>query len=466
MAPVLTNDAPPLDVIENTVWGTEHVIATYKNPGLSYALLELARVITGDFGWPAYVLSQIAVCTTYLLVFLLGRPMLGDERALVGTMLLAACYYFGWHTPEFNQDIVEMPLWAGVCFTLWRATESNRLGYWVGLGAFAAAAVYGKLSAGVLLVAAALWLLTDARARKTIQSPGPWIALLIFALLLAPLIDWLADGGFEAITAYAVRRGREKFNGAQFILLQAAVLLPMVLVAWWAGAFKRPLRLQSSTPDPEFRRFIVFLIWMTAGPILVAIAAVTVMGTGTKFMWGVPMLNLTGLIIVAISSATIDRRVASRVLAAAIALTISNSTSMALTTRFGNQFRNIPDRQNWPQDEISARLRGIWRKETGQQLRIVAGQGQNWVSGLIALSPEGIASVFTSADPELSPWVTPERVAREGALVVWPQSPAVPEELKKIAGGRAPRFETFSLRHPGLVRDVTIGYVVVPPSAK
>ena len=38
LAPLLTNDAPPLDVVENTVWGTERVIATYKNPALSSLL--------------------------------------------------------------------------------------------------------------------------------------------------------------------------------------------------------------------------------------------------------------------------------------------------------------------------------------------------------------------------------------------------------------------------------------------
>ena len=38
LAPLLTNNAPPLDVVENTVWGTERVIATYKNPALSSLL--------------------------------------------------------------------------------------------------------------------------------------------------------------------------------------------------------------------------------------------------------------------------------------------------------------------------------------------------------------------------------------------------------------------------------------------
>lgn len=473
LSPVLTNDAPPLDVVENTVWGTEHVIATYKNPGLSYALIELSRLLTGAYGWPAYVLSQIAVCSTYALVFLLGRTELGDRRALVGTMLLAACYYFGWHTPEFNQDIVELPLWAAVCVTLWRAVETGKPLYWSLLGLAAAAALYGKLSAAVLLVAACLWLLADAKARALLKTPGPWVALAVFGLVMAPLALWLADGGFTAIARYAVGRGREKFNVLQFVLLQAAVAAPMLAVLWWACGLRRP-RLPSAddvgfTPERDVegqpsRRFVLYLIWMTAGPILVAMMAVIATGTGAKLMWGVPMLNLTGLLLVALFARTVDGNAVRRALIAALALTISNATAVAMTTRFGNQFRPVPDRQNWPQQDISERLRRIWKDETGLPLKIVAGEGQNWVSGLVALSPEGIAHVFTGADQTRAPWVSQEMLASDGALVVWPgRTP--PAELRGLIGGRRPRFETFALRHPGIVRDVTIGYVVVPPAS-
>lgn len=467
LSPVLTNDAPPLDVVENTVWGTERVIATYKNPGLSYALIEGARLLTGAYGWPAYVLSQIAVCTTYIFVFLLGRSELGPRPAIIGTLLLAACYYFGWHTPEFNQDIVEMPLWAGVCFTLWRAVETGKLGFWVALGVISAAAIYGKLSAGVLLIAAAVWLLTDAKARASFKSPGPWLAFVVFAVVMAPLTLWLVDGGFLAIQQYAVGRGREKFSTVQFIVMQAAVVVPLVLVLAWAAGLKRPaLPATAGTADATVsRRFVIYLIWMTAGPILVAMAAVAMMRTGAKLMWGVPMLNLSGLILVAMAARTINENSVRRALIVALALTMSNSMSVAITTRVGNQFRSVPDRQNWPQREISDRFREIWKKETGLPLKIVAGEGQNWTSGLIALSPEGIPHVFTAADYGLAPWVTPDMVKKYGALVVWPSTRTVPKELSKLSGRREPRYETFALRHPGIVRDVTIGYVIVPPES-
>jgi hypothetical protein len=153
--------------------------------------------------------------------------------------------------------------------------------------------------------------------------------------------------------------------------------------------------------------------------------------------------------------------------ASSIALIIATSTGMALTTRYGSQFRSSPDRQNWPQAEISARMRNIWQNEVGRPLRVVAGDSTNWAAGLIALSNNDIAHVFTSASYKLSPWITPEQIARDGALIVWPETGTgmPPSELINFLGDRAPRYETFALRHPGRVRDVTLGYAIVPPGA-
>jgi 4-amino-4-deoxy-L-arabinose transferase-like glycosyltransferase len=472
LAPILTNDAPPLDVVENTVWGAERVLATYKNPALAYLLIEASRVLTGAVGWPAYVLSQIAICSTFLCVFLLGRPVLGDARAFAGTALLAACYYFGWHTPEFNQDIVEMPFWAAVALALWRAVETKKLVWWIGLGIFAAGAIYGKLSAGILLLSAALWLLIDARGRQSLRTVGPWIALATFLVLFAPLAIELAHGGLARIADYAVHRGFKKFSGLQFIGLQIVMVLPMLAVLWLSGLFAWPGAERQNTGtrerDFEFERFTRYLLWMTLAPIALTAITVTAVRTGTKLMWGVPMLNLSGLILVSLAgrdASAFNARALRRLVQCAIVIIVATSMGTALTTRYGNQFRKKPDRQNWPQAEISARLRQIWQTETGAPLRIVTGTSMNWVAGLVALDEGDVAHIFTSANYRKSPWITPDQVTRDGTLVVWQgQGIKAPPELAKAIGGRAPRYETFALRHPGKTRAVTIGYVVVPPS--
>ena len=209
-------------------------------------------------GWPAYLVSQLFVSLTFVLVFLLGKGELGAERALAGTLLLTGVFYFGWPRPEFNQDVAQMPLWAGVALSLWRATETNRWGWWLLLALFGAASLYAKISSGVLLVAAAGWMLADGRARRTIAGPGPWMALGLFLVLVAPLFGWLIDNGF-APGAYAIARGRaHSFSGVGFILAQAVAAVPAFIMPWLAGLLgSAPIRANPivRTQIEKHRRF-------------------------------------------------------------------------------------------------------------------------------------------------------------------------------------------------------------------
>jgi hypothetical protein len=69
---------------------------------------------------------------------------------------------------------------------------------------------------------------------------------------------------------------------------------------------------------------------------------------------------------------------------------------------------------------VAARVTSVWTTATGQPLRIVAGDKTNWLAGLIALSCcETPPSLFTNGDFSLSPWITEERIAREGVLIIW-----------------------------------------------
>src|SRR5438046_2732050 len=88
LIPSLVHRALPLDVAEGYMWGREWVLATYNHPALPSWILEISRLATGTVGWPAYLVSQLFIAATFVFVFLLGREMLGPERAAAGTLLL------------------------------------------------------------------------------------------------------------------------------------------------------------------------------------------------------------------------------------------------------------------------------------------------------------------------------------------------------------------------------------------
>ena len=107
----------------------------------------------------------------------------------------------------------------------------------------------------------------------------------------------------------------------------------------------------------------------------------------------------------------------------------------------------------------------VWRDKTGTPLRIVA--GERWVAGLTALRAGAMPSILTDGDLALSPWITPERLSAEGALLVWelktPSDPP-PSTLAPLLGGHATGLERFDWPlFPG-ASPLLIGYAIVPPA--
>ena len=129
------------------------------------------------------------------------------------------------------------------------------------------------------------------------------------------------------------------------------------------------------------------------------------------------------------------------------------------------RFTGHPKRQGWPQVEMNQRFQAIWRKQTGKPLRIVA--GDFWTAGLVALSPGDMPSIFTNGNFDTAPWITPERLKREGALLVWQvgdPAAGIPLDLAPIAGNGPPHIERFQWPLFTGAPPLLIGYVIVPPA--
>lgn len=462
----LSYDCPPYDIVENQLWGAEWVFATYKHPNVPGLLLEISRRLTGAIGWPAYLLSQLAVATTFVFVFVLGREPLGERGALAGALLLPFNYYFGWHTPEFNHDILLMPIWAGVVLSLWRAVETGKTIWWIALGAAAALSLYAKLAAAVLLVVAAIWILSDRKARGELKTFGPWIALAVFLTTITPLAAWLLRSEFGAI-GYAVNRGHEHGKGPiAFLALQSAIAAPAFFIMRMLQ--RRPPAGDGETAVPVgifHTRFARFLFAMTVGPLVLSTGLAVANHTGNRLMWGVPMLSLTGLLAVAIFSPRLEAVTLKRVLQAAAAMLIVLPAVHAATIYFSPMLSKSLHRENWPHAQIAKLLRKAYTDDAGRPPTIVAGEIGNWLSGLVANSGSEMISVYTNADPKLSPWITPQRLAREGALVVWEEKGSgPPDRLAALAGTLERHTMSVPVPRAGRARPaIVIGYAVLRP---
>ena len=463
VTPALINFAPPLDVVESYMWGREWVLATYKHPAMPSWVLEGSRVLaSGALGWPAYLASQLFIATTFAFVYVVGRDIMGSRRAAAGVLLLAALPAYTWLSPEFNHNIAMLPFWAGVVMALWRAVERGSSRWWIAVGAFAAAGLYAKFTTATLLVAAAGWILWDQKARRRLATPGPWLGLAAFAVIATPLAIWVVEHRFGPIT-YASERARlgRDPHLQPFLWGSLANFLAVVVGLWVAGLLTRKESKVGSRSTALNLRALRFMGVLLFGPLLLTLVVATATGSGLRSAWSNSMFNLAGVFAIGLLSERVDEAVLKRLMRFVLALVVLFPLGYALV--FGPFFytpSKLP-RVQWPQAEIAARFQNIWSTATGGlPLRIVA--GRSWPAGLVGLTAPARPSILNGGRLDWSPWVSQERIDREGMLIVWdgPES-KLPPALASYRDRQPAGTERFKV--PGKSSEVDIHWIVVPP---
>ena len=460
LAPALTHSAPPLDVVEMLVWGREGVVATYKHPNLPGLLLEAVRRLSFGALWPAYLLAQACVAASFAAVYLLGRDLLGPGRAAAGALLLTGVFYYSWPTPEMNHNLAQMPLWAWTCLALWRSAERGRVVWWLLLGVFAGLSLWAKYSSGLLLAAAGFWILLDAQARAQLARIGPWAALAVFAVIALPQAQFLVETDSLPLDYALARAGSGRAGGPlSFLLTQAADHAVFLLMALGAGLAGRG----AARLAPDEARARRFLLVMGLLPVFLTALMAGATGMGLKDMWGMPMFNLSGLLLLALLPGRFDGRRLARIALFAAGLLALLPAAYAASVLLRAERSDKPSRVVWPQEEIASRLLSAYEGETGAMPRLVA--GPVWEAGLVALSVPGAPSVSIDGDERKSPWVPAEDIASKGALVLWRTGTDPAPGLAALAAGRELRRETFRWSGSDTARPVGITWTIVPPQA-
>jgi 4-amino-4-deoxy-L-arabinose transferase-like glycosyltransferase len=465
LAPSLTHIVPPLDIVEGYMWGREWVIATYKHPALPSWILETTRTLLDATGWPAYLVSQLFVAATFLLVYALGSDLMGRQRGAAGTLLLTGILYYSWTTPEFNHNVVQTTFWAGFAWALWRAVERQSLLWWMILAGFAVAGIYSKLSTGLLFVAAALWVLIDTRARRTLATPGPWIAVGAVMAAAMPLARWLVETDYSMLRYAAIRSYWIKSDSVYRFVASAigaiAGMLPILAVAGLLGG-----RRTSADPAPHphggiDQRAMRFLIVLIAVPPILLIVIALLTQTGLRAGWASSMFNLTGLLAIALTAGRFDARALERIAAVALCLVVVVPVAYAITLTIPVRTSKMPLRVLWPGDQIAERMAAIWDRATdGAPLNIVA--GENWVAGLVGYRHKNRPHLLSNAILAQSPWITSSQLEADGMLVLWDDLKA-PIDLQPFINARTELWQLEIFRAPSSRREIRIRYFVVPP---
>jgi 4-amino-4-deoxy-L-arabinose transferase-like glycosyltransferase len=171
------------------------------------------------------------------LLFLLTRRLFSDAAGFWAVLAYTASPVFSlafgcWILPDG-------PLDAALLATAYMLTQAIGLEtkpdprYWLGAGACAGLAVLSKYSAILVLLGAALFILTDPAARKQLRTPYPWIAAAIAMAFFTPVIWWNATHDWQSFAYQSGRATGAKFHPAAFFTIfggEALFLLPWIWV--------------------------------------------------------------------------------------------------------------------------------------------------------------------------------------------------------------------------------------------
>ncbi len=416
VVPVLTYAAAPLDVVENIGWGREWQLGYYKHPPLQ-AWISYAGFLFGHGRmWPIYLISQICVVLTQLGLFSLARDIAGARRALWAAVLFSVSYYATLPTPEFNANVLQMPLWMWAAFSLRRAIIRRTPWWWLALAGLLSLALYAKYSVIVLVVTLAAALLSQAQGRRALASPWPWLAAVAAIAACAPQLWWLKSVDFLPLTFTADRNATPGLvdrlvDIGDFLGGQALDLIFSLAVLAIAGA-RRSMSAGPAGPLND-RRFVAVL---AAAPYLLTVILSLSSQVGLRDMWGAPMAAFLCLAAVVLLEPAVTPRRAAVAATLAAAVFVLTPAITAAAVAYG-PLRARPPKISYPAQAMAQSLDQIWEQQTETPLGIVA--GKTWPASVYAAYSRDRPSVFVDGKWSYNPWITRERVAQRGLMVVW-----------------------------------------------
>jgi Dolichyl-phosphate-mannose-protein mannosyltransferase len=460
--PAAIYGTPHSNTVELALWARDWFVVNYKHPALAAWLLGFGYEVFGTHLWVSFLLAELCIAAAYVFVFLLGRDLLGARAALFGALLLPAVSHFTLDALRYNHNVVQLPLWIGFCFALWRASRGERLGWWIFTGAIGALGLYAKFTMVLVILFGALWIVLDPEARARLRGRALYVGLLVFTVALLPLAMGLGATEFDSLTWVARESAQRGIAGAHFLLdVGKTVLFMAVGLAGGMAASRIPPRRKAPELQPAIaHRGLVFLLLMGGGPLLLTLAMA--LTKPMRLEWAAPMYSMIGLLLVALMIRVRPRagRWMQAGLRHAVLGLVASLTVLGLqaSSTLHDRAVGLISKNMWPSAEIAARFDGVWQNATGRPLRIVA--GSSWTAGMVGLLSAGHPSLFTDLNPELSPAVTEPRLEQEGMLVLWIDDTTWHPDAALIA--RFPHGRESFTVGPKAV-SVVVNYLLVAP---
>ena len=130
-----------IDLLEGLALGKEWQLGYWKHPPLPWWTMELVYRAVGDVR-ALYLLGPLASVVAMFAVWRLGRDTVGAPSALIAALTLEGIHFFNFTAVKFNNDVMQLPFWALVGLSVYRALTSKQNTHWIWSGIWLALAFW------------------------------------------------------------------------------------------------------------------------------------------------------------------------------------------------------------------------------------------------------------------------------------------------------------------------------------
>lgn len=443
-ASLLGHHSPPLDVTEMHSWAFAPQLGYYKHPPLPAWGVAASAALFGRSQLALFVPAAVSIVLATLAVWPLALRIVGARLAVVALFLQSTVAYYTVYAPDYNHNVAQMPFWAMAVTALYFALCEGRARWWLAFGAALGVTALGKYSAIFFLAGVLVLLVWEPMARRHVTPRNVLVAVVGLVITFGPHLAWLVTHDFAPLRYIAERGDALSTNASwgerfgSYVLAQ--LLANLVPLAAWLVLRRRalpvaPVAARAPAPvdegdrrdahgDPRFddgvhrrfdRRFVVALgLAPFAATLLVGLS-----GAYLHPMWASAMFPLSGLLVVLALGARAQRLSTRGCLRAWAALMLTYGAAYAVkNTPLWPRFTHHYARAAYPGPELARQVDALWRAEVPDRpLRTIV--GTPWEAEVASFFSAYQTAVLADADFARTPWVTPDDIARCGAVVVW-----------------------------------------------
>jgi len=418
LLPAILRYSLPMDAVEGYVWGQNLQFGYDRNPWMNAWLTALAVQIGGSM--MVYLFSQISVATCFICVWKLGKKILNPLYALIAMLLLEGIQYYTLAAVDFNDNVLEIGLWALTVFYFYNACKNQKLLDWLLTGAVAGLAMMTKYYSALLLFSLFIFLIINQDARKNLLKSSFYFGLLMFLLIILPHIFWLINNNFITVN-YALIRVSDLVKDTVFhfayIQLLAFTLPLLLFISLFIGKKDKIL----TTPCQVNKFDHTFLLTIALGPYLMTLLVATIFNLSLHTLWGTPLLSWWPLLLLTYIQPQITLARLQRFLIGILLVFII----IAAGYSYNILYNGYGSSANYPAQDITCYIEHEWQKNHSTKIKYVV--GDRYIAGNFAYFAKDHPTPIITDDQHPLP-----SIFQPGTLFIWRDQPsfALPKNFK------------------------------------